>query len=220
MEQVRQEAEDLQQLVQEQDATINKLEHERTYASDTITRLEDSIQSLTSESFKAADRVRSTESEAESLREQLHAMSREHNQLMEEHDRSLAATASHGGEAQMRLELLLKEKAEVEIELQTQQDRITSLKGDTEQLRQQIQDLQREGADREVKLVQVTKQREKDREDVQGLNIALDSKQQELELVRDLHSASLRALTFHRSSAEWVSKGQLDRHRLSLLRER
>lgn len=220
MEQVRQEAEDLQQLVQEQEATINKLEHERTYASDTITRLEDSIQSLTSESFKAADRVRSTESEAESLREQLHAMSREHNQLMEEHDRSLAATASHGGEAQMRLELLLKEKAEVEIELQTQQDRITSLKGDTEQLRQQIQDLQREGADREVKLVQVTKQREKDREDVQGLNIALDSKQQELELVRDLHSASLRALTFHRSSAEWVSKEQLDRHLLSLLRER
>ncbi|KAJ7506219.1 hypothetical protein B0H11DRAFT_1707599, partial [Mycena galericulata] len=42
---------------------------------------------------------------------------------------------------------------------------------------------QEEGTDKEVKIVQITKQRAQDKQDLQGLNIALNSKQ-ELELVR------------------------------------
>jgi len=44
--------------------------------------------------------------------------------------------------------------------------------------------LQQESADKEVKIVQLGKQRSQDKEDLQGLNIALDSKQQELELLK------------------------------------
>ncbi|KAJ7886422.1 hypothetical protein B0H14DRAFT_3730664 [Mycena olivaceomarginata] len=53
-----------------------------------------------------------------------------------------------------------------------------------ERLRGQIHELQQESADKEVNIVQITKQRAQDKEDLKGLNIALDSKRQELELVR------------------------------------
>lgn len=55
-----------------------------------------------------------------------------------------------------------------------------------ERLRKQVQELQAESADKEVQLVQFGKFRDQDKEDIKGLNIALDSKQQELELVSDL----------------------------------
>ena len=58
------------------------------------------------------------------------------------------------------------------------------LKDEIECLRRQIHELQQESADKEVKILQITKQRAQDKEDLQGLNIALDSKQQELALVR------------------------------------
>ena len=47
-----------------------------------------------------------------------------------------------------------------------------------------MHELQQESADKEVKLVQASKQRAQDKEDINGLNIALDSKQQEVDYVR------------------------------------
>ncbi|KAJ7893967.1 hypothetical protein B0H14DRAFT_3662083 [Mycena olivaceomarginata] len=58
------------------------------------------------------------------------------------------------------------------------------LKDEIERLRGQIHELQQESADKEVNIVQITKQRAQDKEDLKGLNIALDSKQQELELLK------------------------------------
>jgi chromosome segregation ATPase len=58
-----------------------------------------------------------------------------------------------------------------------------AMKDEVERLRRQVQMLQQESADKEVKIVQLNKQRGQDKEDLHGLNIALDSKQQELELV-------------------------------------
>ena len=60
---------------------------------------------------------------------------------------------------------------------------VHDLNTELEKLRRQVHDLKQESADKEVKIVQLTKSRNQDKEDMQGLNIALDSKQQELELV-------------------------------------
>ena len=56
-------------------------------------------------------------------------------------------------------------------------------KEEVERLRRHVHSLQQESADKEVKIVQMMKQHSLDKEDLQGLNIALDSKQQELQLV-------------------------------------
>jgi len=58
------------------------------------------------------------------------------------------------------------------------------LQEELERLRRQVHDLQQESADKEVRLTQFGKWRDQDKEDIKGLNIALDSKQQELELLK------------------------------------
>ena len=47
----------------------------------------------------------------------------------------------------------------------------------------QIHGLQQESADKDMKIVQLAKQRAQDKEDLKSMNMAIDSKQQELELV-------------------------------------
>jgi hypothetical protein len=59
-----------------------------------------------------------------------------------------------------------------------------SLDEEVGKLRRQVHELQQESATKEVTVTQLNKWREQDKEDIKGLNIALDSKQQELELVR------------------------------------
>ena len=67
--------------------------------------------------------------------------------------------------------------------------RVSPLEAELEKLRLSVRDLQSESANREVHITQMEKQRNTDREDLRDLNIALDSKQQELELVSlDLRS--------------------------------
>jgi hypothetical protein len=114
-------------------------------------------------------------------------MKRDHARTLDEQIRALQDTVGQEGETRQRMELLVKEKAAGDIELSTLKDRVAALKEEIERLRRQVHELQQESADKEVKIVQITKQREKDKEDLQGLNIALDSKQQELELVSACH---------------------------------
>lgn len=98
-------------------------------------------------------------------------------------NRALEDAAGMEDQTQAQLEELVRQKAEADIEIQTTRERVSALKEEVERLRRQVHELQQESADKEVKLVQVTKQRSQDKEDLQGLNIALDAKQQELELV-------------------------------------
>ena len=78
----------------------------------------------------------------------------------------------------------MRERAEAEVVVGTLKEKVAELGEELEKLRKQVHELQQESADKEVKLAQAAKQRAKDKEDIEGLNIALDSKQQEVELVR------------------------------------
>ncbi|KAF8903060.1 hypothetical protein CPB85DRAFT_1320703, partial [Mucidula mucida] len=53
-----------------------------------------------------------------------------------------------------------------------------------ENLKRQIHELKNDSANKDLKITQLHKEREKDRADVDGLNMALESKQQELELIK------------------------------------
>lgn len=103
-------------------------------------------------------------------------MKRKHSSTIEEQNKALQERASLEGEARMRVELLSRQKTEAETEMKASQEQLAAL-------RRQVHELQQESADKEVKIVQLGKQRSQDKDDLQGLNIALDSKQQELELV-------------------------------------
>ena len=84
----------------------------------------------------------------------------------------------------MDMEDAVQRKAEDEVALALIKGRMATLTDEVDRLRRQVHDLQQESADKEVKFMQLTKARAQNEEDKDGLNIALDSKQQELELVR------------------------------------
>ncbi|KAJ6618271.1 hypothetical protein B0H10DRAFT_1947664 [Mycena sp. CBHHK59/15] len=148
-----------QKLKLSQDRVV-ELEQERQYALNNISRLEDNIRRRDVEAVEYSQRSVRREAEAEELREHMSRMKREHSSA---------------------LEATLQDSAckQADIDVQTRE-----LKDQVEQLRRQIHDLQQESADKEVKIVQITKQHAQDKDDLQGLNIALDSKQQELELLK------------------------------------
>ena len=108
----------------------------------------------------------------------------ENSHVVDEQSRALQEVSLREGEAKSRMETLIRQNAETDVEMKTLKDKVTALKDEVERLRRQVHELQQESADKEVKIVQLTTQRAKDKEDLQGINIALDSKQQELELVR------------------------------------
>ena len=110
-------------------------------------------------------------------------MKRQHARVVDEHVRALQETVSQEGEARRQLEALIKDRAGADVAMETLKEQANVLKEEIERLRRQVQALQQESADKEVKIVQIAKQRTQDQDDLQGLNIALDSKQQELELV-------------------------------------
>ncbi|OSD02570.1 hypothetical protein PYCCODRAFT_1444979 [Trametes coccinea BRFM310] len=80
-------------------------------------------------------------------------------------------------------EAMVREKAEADVQLASLKERSEALTAEVERLRRQVHDLQQESADKEMKIVQFEKRCARDKEDLDGLNIALDSKQQELEMV-------------------------------------
>ncbi|KIY70068.1 hypothetical protein CYLTODRAFT_452090 [Cylindrobasidium torrendii FP15055 ss-10] len=68
--------------------------------------------------------------------------------------------------------------------LEDQCAEMETLKSEVAQLRGHVQDLKRDGADKDMHIVSLQKQREKDKGDIEGLNMALDAKQQELQLMK------------------------------------
>ncbi|KAJ7445791.1 hypothetical protein B0H11DRAFT_2338582, partial [Mycena galericulata] len=71
-----------------------------------------------------------------------------------------------------------------QMEIDAQTTALLESNTEIEQLKGQMRELQKESADKEVQRVQIMKQRDQDKHDLEGLNIALDSKQQELELLK------------------------------------
>ncbi|KAJ7270754.1 hypothetical protein B0H12DRAFT_1320206 [Mycena haematopus] len=154
----------LQQTLQAREDRIVELGQERQYALDNVSRLEENIRRRDTETAEYSQRTLQREAETEALREQISRMKREHASALE-------ANAA-------------ERTADAEKQARAAKERAGDLKDEIERLRRQVHELQQESANKEVKLVQITKQRAQDKEDLQGLNIALDSKQQELELLK------------------------------------
>ncbi|KAG8777656.1 hypothetical protein FRC12_000270 [Ceratobasidium sp. 428] len=69
-------------------------------------------------------------------------------------------------------------------ELNMLRDRVAKLSEESTKLQRRVNQLKSESADKEVRIVQLTKARASEAEDRDGLNIALQAKQQELELIK------------------------------------
>lgn len=163
---------------------MSTLEQEREYACDNAARLQESLRQRDAEMSKYEQRIREREAEVEDVRESLTKQRREHARIVDEQSRRISEVVAREVEARAHMESMVKGQAESDVTASTLKERVGALKDEIERLRRQVHELQQESADKDMKLVQSAKQRAQDKEDMQGLNIALDSKQQELELVR------------------------------------
>ncbi|KAI0945184.1 hypothetical protein AcV7_001791 [Taiwanofungus camphoratus] len=177
-------AEHLTQALQEREDRATALEQERQYAVDTVSRLEARIRQRDADCGELSERMVACEKEAEMAQEEMAKMKREHARIVNEQSRTLQEVVAREVETRAVMENLVREKAESDVLLGTLKERLGALQEETERLRRQVYALQQESADKEVKLANFVKQRAQDKEDLQGLNIALDSKQQELELLK------------------------------------
>lgn len=185
--QEREHTDNLTHDLQQRDNRIAELEHEQQFAKDNVARLEQNIRQRDEEIAQLTRRIRDTESEVEQFREEMSSLKRNHQHLVNEQSRALEDVTGQQDKAKSQLDELVRAKAEVDLELKTSRDRVNALKEEIERLRRHTHTLQQESADKEVKIVQLSKVHAQDKEDMAGLNIALDSKQQELELVRSYY---------------------------------
>ncbi|KAJ7470383.1 hypothetical protein FB451DRAFT_1253554 [Mycena latifolia] len=142
---------------------VIELAHERQYALDNVSRLEDNIRRRDIEAAEDSQRNFKRATDIEELREQMSRMRREQS---------------------ASLEAALQDATNKQMEIDAQKTTLCEFQAEIVQLKSQTRELQQESADKEVHIVQITKQRAQDKQDLEGLNIALDSKQQELELLK------------------------------------
>ena len=148
-----------------------------------VSRLEARLREKEDELAQLIKKQADREGDADAAQSELAKAKREHARIVNEQSRKLQDVVAREFEARAALEALVREKAESDVQSSSLKERTAALTAEVERLRRQVHELQQESADKEVKLVQYAKQRAQDKEDLNGLNIALDSKQQELELV-------------------------------------
>ena len=184
MQSEQEHSEELESALHEREDRITQLTQERQYALESVTRLESNLRERDAGDAGLSKRILHVETEAESLREELSRVKREHARTLDLQARELEDARSRETVARAHMEAVLKEKAEGDVYGSRVQDRTGTLESDLEKLRRQIHDLQHESADKDMRIIQLMKHRTQDKDDMDNLNIALDSKQQELEMVR------------------------------------
>jgi sugar phosphate isomerase/epimerase len=154
---------------------LSESNYKLTTAQETIDRLGRMVADLNKELAAATARVAAS---AGNQNEKLAMMQREHARALAERTRALEQAEAREAEARAKIEWLVQEHALVRRDDDNQEQR-----AEIERLKELVHELKHENADKEVKIVQLTKARTQDKEDLASINIALDSKQQELELV-------------------------------------
>ncbi|KAG2121306.1 hypothetical protein DEU56DRAFT_760718 [Suillus clintonianus] len=175
---------ELLRTTEEHETHITSLTAELTFAHENISRLETNIKERDASISNLTTTLLSHTDEAESLREELATLKVEHSRAFSSQTRALQDLQTQEKDLRTQLEVALRERAESDIMLVNSKERVGSLMDEVARLRRTVHEMQQTSAAREVTIVQLRKERERDREDVNGLNIALDSKQQELELIK------------------------------------
>ncbi|KAG1807788.1 uncharacterized protein BJ212DRAFT_1485365 [Suillus subaureus] len=175
---------ELQRATEEHETRITCLTAELTFANENVFRLESNIKERDAAISTLTTTLLTRTDEAESLREELTTIKVEHSRAFSSQTRALQDLQTQEKDLRTQLEVAVREKAESDIMLGMSKERVGSLMDEVAKLRRTVHEMQQTSAARDVTILQLRKERERDREDVNGLNIALDSKQQELELIK------------------------------------
>ncbi|KAF8597016.1 hypothetical protein BDV93DRAFT_40146 [Ceratobasidium sp. AG-I] len=155
---------------------LQESEREHQFALENQQRVERVVQIRNEEIAQAEERVRVLAREADELR----ADRRELERVKVQRDDAVQAEEH----LRTQLEEAVRARAAEGVELTALRERVAKLGDESSRLQRRVHELKAESADKEVRIVQLNKARAQDADDKDGLNIALESKQQELELIK------------------------------------
>ncbi|KAG8733085.1 hypothetical protein FRC11_008790, partial [Ceratobasidium sp. 423] len=155
---------------------LEDLDREHQSSLDTVRRLERIVQARNTELAQTEESIRTQALEAEQLR----SHTRELERVKAQRDAAMEAESR----LRTQLEDAQKLRATESVELSKLRERVKHLVDDATHSQRRVNELMAESADKEVRIVQLSKARAQDLEDKEGLNVALQSKQQELELIK------------------------------------
>lgn len=181
-------SDELTRALQEREDHVSTLEQQRQYAYDSVDRLQENIRQRDAEIAEHLKRIKERDNELDEVREGLTRQRREHNRIVDEQSRRISEVVAREVEARANYEHLVKVHAEADVQVVTLTERVGTLTEEIEKLRKRVHDLQQQSAADEMKHAHYAKQRAQDKEDLKQANIAIDSKQTEIEMVRYLHT--------------------------------
>ncbi|KAG8796431.1 hypothetical protein FRC12_022913 [Ceratobasidium sp. 428] len=162
-------------LATEHDQLVRRLEEterERHSALENQQRLEGVVRTRNQEIAEVEERLLVQSCEADQLR----LDKRELEKVKTQRDDAI--------QAEEHLRIQLEARTADNSELNTLRDRVAKLSEESTKLQRRVNQLKSKSADKEVRIVQLIKARTLEAEDRDGLNIALQAKQQELELIK------------------------------------
>jgi chromosome segregation ATPase len=165
------------------ESRVNELKQEKQFADERIVRLEENLRKRDEEVAKYSQRFAEGEAEVEHLREEMSWFKRDHERVLSERSRSLIDALRQKEVMEKNLEDVIRSKVEVDLELKASREREGRIVLEIEELKRDLKAVKMDNADKEVRILQIMKRSERERENLVGLGIALESKQQELELV-------------------------------------
>jgi hypothetical protein len=170
--------------LQEREDRVSELQDENRYITESQARLEERLRQRDEDSIADSARLQSSEAAVEELREELSRALRDQKRIQQQHDMELKEAHDNGIVTRSQSDALVRDKAAAEVRADQLVDRTRILEVQLEKAQRQVMELQKDSSEKDLKISQLQKLRAQDKEDMQGLNIALDAKQQELELVK------------------------------------
>ena len=165
---------------------LEQTEQEYAFATENADRLQTAMDSRTAEIQALEDERQAHFAELDALHSRLSTLDKEHSRQLSERGRQVSDLETQLQLMQAESERtvrMVNESADRDVYLASVEDKAEQRREECERLRRRCHELEQESAAREVTLLELNRDADRVREDNMNLNIALDSKQQELELV-------------------------------------
>jgi chromosome segregation ATPase len=153
--------------------------------------LQSQVDSLNHDNALLESRLHDMGDNLETLRKEKSNLMLEHERLLDKQDRASTERDTLELRTKQGMDSLAREKAEAVAQKESLDRTVASLKDEGDKLKRKVQDLLKESSVKDLRIVNLEKSRDQEIEDKEGLNLALESKQQELELVC-CHASSTR----------------------------
>ncbi|VDC00888.1 unnamed protein product [Peniophora sp. CBMAI 1063] len=163
---------------------VDSLEQELKFAKDSTAIAERNLSERNTEMEHLAQRFVKSEDDVEDLREQLSSARREADRAKEDARRTASELETAQSGVKMQIEEAVRDKAAAEVEAESLRSRVEKSEAEVEKLRKTVHVLRQESASKDLELQKAQKERDDAKDDVFNMNLALDSKQQELEMVK------------------------------------